>query len=383
MEDIRSSSTFVVAAICIALSTIVSYAVSTQVLERSGQPAFISGPASKIATMKSTVDIADVVEAAQPSVVAITVEVDEAHIPKKLKEILPEPDAREVAEKRRVVSSGSGFFVSQDGLVVTNKHVVEMPDVPNASRHVSLALNTGERFAASVVALDPIWDIALLRVSDSTSTRPVLTFASSSQVRVGQTVVAIGNALSDFPNTVTQGVVSGLNRRVWAGDDFGDEVLEEAIQTDAAINPGNSGGPLLDVFGRVIGMNTAVAENGQSLGFALPAEAILRSVESVQRYGRVIRPFLGVRYELREEGGADIVRGTEEGEDAIAAGSPAEKAGLLEGDVLISIAGVPIDDLHTPIGLIEKYKVGDILKVVVLRKGEEKTFFIPLAEYNP
>lgn len=382
MEEPRGPSIAVILAFCIATSALVSYVVAEGYASNLRLSGALAQSASS--TFRSEPDIADIVSQTEASVVAVSLAVDTAFVPRRLREGLPDPDAKEVRDKRRRISEGSGFFVSGNGLVVTNRHVVDLPDVPASARHVSIRLNAGIEREADVVALDPLLDIAVLRVQPHPDeVFPVLQFASSSHVRVGQTVIAIGNALSEFPNTVTRGVISGLNRRVWAGDDIGEEIIEEAIQTDAAINPGNSGGPLLDISGRVIGMNTAVAEDGQSLGFALPADAILRSVESVQQYGRIVRPFLGVRYELLEEGGAEIVSGDGLGESAIHPGSPAEQAGLQEHDVILSIDGVEIDEQHTPVSLIGKHQIGDVLQIVVERGLEQKTFSIPLSEYTP
>lgn len=384
MEEYRGPSPAVMLAFCIATSALVSYVVTERYFQQHA-PFVVGGSSSSIESLRQAEpDIADIVSDAEASVVAVSVSVDTAFVPKRLSQELPEPSAQELREKRRHISEGSGFFVSPEGLVVTNRHVIDMPDVPLKARHVSIRLNTGESLETELAALDPVLDVAVLRVSSSSSQPfPVLQFASSSEVRVGQTVIAIGNALSEFPNTVTRGVVSGLNRRVWAGDDVGEEIIEEAIQTDAAINPGNSGGPLLDAYGRVIGMNTAVAEDGQSLGFALPGDAILRSVESVKQYGRIVRPFLGVRYELLDDGGAEIISGEGLDELAVHPGSPADQAGLREHDMIVSIDGVKVDERHTPVSLIGKHQVGDLLQVEVLRENEQKIFSIPLSEYLP
>lgn len=369
--------------ICAAVSAFVSCIVTWSVLEA---PHFFSTSISskEISIPEMVLSIPDVVAAVQPSVVAVNVSVDADAVPKRLRDTLPEPSVDEVRDNVRLVSSGSGFFVSENGLLVTNRHVVDIPDVLAQEKHISIVLHTGEKIQAHVQALDPVLDIAFLSISSTQDeTFPVLAFASSSQLRVGETVLAVGNALSEFPNTVTRGVVSGLNRRVWAEDDFGEEILEEAIQTDAAINPGNSGGPLLNESGKVIGMNTAVAEDGQSLGFALPGDALLRSIDSVKRFGRVVRPFLGVRYELLDGGGAEIMKGVGNTEPAIAIGSPAEKAGLREGDLILSIDGISIDESHTPVHIIGKHQVGEKIKVEIMRDTKKLFFDIPLAEFVP
>lgn len=383
MEDRRIFPFGFYLLICAAVSAFVSCIVTLSVL---GASHFFSIDLSSKQSSPSdfVLNIPDVVAAVQPSVVAVNVSVDTDAVPKRLRDTLPDPSVDEIRDNVRLVSSGSGFFVSESGLLVTNRHVVDIPDVLSHEKHIFIVLHTGEKIPAQVQALDPVLDIAFLSVSSThTGAFPVLRFASSSQLRVGETVLAVGNALSEFPNTVTRGVVSGLNRRVWAEDDFGEEILEEAIQTDAAINPGNSGGPLLNESGKVVGMNTAVAEDGQSLGFALPGDALLRSIESVKRYGRVVRPFLGVRYELLDGGGAEIMKGVGNTEPAIAAGSPAEKAGLREGDLILSIDDISIDEAHTPVHIIGKHQVGETVHIEIMR--DEKTLFfeIPLAEFVP
>ncbi len=382
MEDRRAFTFISQLVICVVVSALVSFVVAEQVVRFSAD----ARPLASIQAPKpsAVLDIPDVVTAVQPSVVAVNVAVDTDAVPKRLRDTLPEPEIDEIRDGVRRISSGSGFFVTEQGLLVTNRHVVDIPDVLAREKHISIVLHTGEKFDAEVKALDPVLDIAFLSVSSTKGEIfPVLGFASSSRLRVGETVLAVGNALSEFPNTVTRGVVSGLNRRVWAEDELGEEVLEEAIQTDAAINPGNSGGPLLNAQGKVIGMNTAVAEDGQSLGFALPSDALVRSMESVIQYGRVVRPFLGVRYELLDGGGAEIMKGVGNTEAAITVGSPAEKAGLQEGDVINSIDGVSIDEDHTPVQLIGKHQVGDTLRIEVTREKEQKIFLIPLVEFVP
>jgi len=166
------------------------------------------------------------------------------------------------------VSSGTGFFVSQDGFILTNRHVI---DVPNVS--LFIVTNEGKELPAKLIDTDSSLDIAILRVDGNGY--PVVTLADSDKIRIGETVIAIGNTLSEFRNTVTKGVVSGINRHVTAGFAVnGSEVIEKAIQTDAAINPGNSGGPLINLIGEVIGVNTAVSFDGQAVAFAIPINQV-------------------------------------------------------------------------------------------------------------
>lgn len=286
--------------------------------------------------------------------------------------------------ERRVIGGGSGFFVSSDGMIVTNKHVVA-----DADAEYTVVTQDDKRYAATVVSRDPVLDLAILKVGGSNFT--YLELGDSDDVRIGQTVIAIGNALAEFQNTVTKGVVSGINRRLVAGSQTGSEVLEGAIQTDAAINHGNSGGPLVDLRGRVIGVNTAISEDAQSLGFALPSNAVRRALSSVEAHGKIVRAWLGVRYvaidedlakanHLSTSSGALIVRGDRQQDLAVVPGSPANKAGLVENDILLKFDGQSIDERHSLSSLIERHAPGDHVTLHVLHAGEEKDVEVILEE---
>lgn len=288
--------------------------------------------------------------------------------------------------EKRQVGGGSGFFVSSDGMIVTNKHVVSFEGA-----EYSVLTADGKTYPAKLLATDPTLDLALLKIEGSGF--PTLSFGDSNALVPGQTVIAIGNALDEFRNTVTKGVVSGLHRRIIAGDGVESELIEEAIQTDAAINPGNSGGPLLDLHGNVIGMNTAVSERGQSLGFALPAHLIQRDVEAFKKYGRIVRPFLGVRYQLitrdlaqrnqlKVEHGALIGRGTRPTEVAVAPGSPADKAGIVENDIILEVNGERIDEERSLASLIGRYVPGDKVTLKILHDGKENSVEVTLEEFK-
>ncbi|MFH0853051.1 MAG: trypsin-like peptidase domain-containing protein [bacterium] len=285
----------------------------------------------------------------------------------------------------RQVSGGSGFIVSSDGLILTNKHVVDQDNID-----YSVVLNDGTSVEAQVLAKDPSLDLALIKV-DKTGL-PVVKLGDSDNIQVGQTVIAIGNALGRYQNTVTKGVVSGLSRTIEAGDGMGQsELIENTIQTDAAINSGNSGGPLLNISGEVIGVNTAVSTQGQLIGFALPINAAKNDIESVQETGKIIRPFMGIRYtiitdevqeanDLSVDHGAILVRGDSVSELAVIPGSPADKAGLEENDILLEIDGVQISEDNSITSILSEYRPNDVVSLKVLHDGEEKTVELTLGE---
>ncbi len=288
-------------------------------------------------------------------------------------------------KEKREVGSGSGFIISSDGLIVTNRHVVE-----DTAATYTVVFSDGSKHDAKVLARDTVIDLAILKIDGKDL--PTVPLGDSDKLELGQTVVAIGNALGEYSNSVTRGIISGINRKITAGGMMsGSEVIEQAIQTDAAINPGNSGGPLLDLDGKVIGVNTAVSQQGQSVGFAIPINIAKQSIESVKKYGRIIRPYIGVRYVLINEDmakenqlpmsyGALISRGTNAGQLAVVPGSPADKAGLVENDIILEVNGVKIDEDHTLVSAVSKNKVGDKVDFKIYHKGDTKTVTVTLAE---
>lgn len=291
-------------------------------------------------------------------------------------------------EKQRV-GAGTGFIVSSDGYILTNKHVVD-----NEKADYTVILNDpkhrGEKVKAEVLAQDPTNDIAVIRIKKDNL--PFIDFADSSKLQVGQTAIAIGYALGEFDNTVSKGVVSGLSRSIVAGGGYGGsaEKLEGIIQTDAAINPGNSGGPLLDIAGNAIGMNVAMAQ-AQSIGFAIPANDIKKVYDDVRKTGKIQRAYLGIRYMVIDEDlkkkndlpynyGALIIRGDERGELAVIPGSPADKAGIQENDIILEADGEKIDSTNSLSKIIARHNVGDIIRLKVYSKGKEKIIEVALAE---
>lgn len=293
------------------------------------------------------------------------------------------PQYRSRGTEERQVGAGSGFIVSADGLIVTNKHVVA-----DVAAEYTVFLNDGAKLPAKVLARDPVQDLAVVKVERSGL--PMVTLGDSDAVEVGQSVIAIGNTLGEFRNTVSVGVISGLQRTVIAsGPGGGPEELQELIQTDAAINPGNSGGPLLNIRGEVIGINTAMAQGAENVGFAYPINKAKRDIESVKTSGRIIYPFLGIRYvivtptiaaekKLPVDFGAYIAG---DGRDpAIVAGGPAEKAGLKEGDIIIEFNSERVDPTHTLASLVGKQRVGERVTLKVRRGADTLTLTATLEE---
>ncbi len=277
---------------------------------------------------------------------------------------------------KREVGGGTGFIITTDGMIVTNRHVVDREEA-----EYTVVLNDGTQNEAVVLARDTLNDIAIIKIESDNL--PVLDLGDSDGLQIGQTVIAIGNSLGEYRNTVTKGVVSGIDRRVVAGDSNGfSEVIEEAIQTDAAINPGNSGGPLLDLFGKVVGVNTAVSREGQLIGFAIPINSVKSVIESVREYGRIVRPFLGVRYVLLNEEiakmyeitdvdyGALILRGDTMRDLAVVPGSPADKAGLVENDIILEVNGEKISQEKGLARILNNYKPEDVVRLKVYHKGD-------------
>ncbi len=299
-----------------------------------------------------------------------------------------EESPQEQPKQKQEVGGGTGFIISgQEGLILTNKHVISEEDA-----EYTVVTNSGEKYEAKVLASDPFNDIAILKVEVKDLSEVKL--GNSDDLKIGQTVIAIGNALGEYRNTVTKGVISGISRRVVAGDAMGNsEVLEDVIQTDAAINFGNSGGPLINLQGEVIGINTAINREGQLIGFAIPINQVKQAIEDVKEYGRIVRPFLGIRYLLINEQiakenklpynyGALIVRGEEMTDLAVIPGSPANKAGLVENDILLEMNGQKITE-ENPLGKeVQKYKPGDELKLKIYHQGKEEEVKIILEEYK-
>jgi serine protease Do len=286
--------------------------------------------------------------------------------------------------EKKQIGSGSGFFVSADGLIVTNKHVV-------ADEQADYTVLVGEKeYPAKVLARDPANDIALLSIEGSGFT--ALPLGNSDDLKVGETVLAAGNPLGEFANSVSRGIISGLRRTLTAGSGRGDtEQLIGIIQTDAAINPGNSGGPLLNVAGEVIGIDVAMAQGAENIGFALPINQVKKVIDQVKTTGKISTAYLGVRYiaidaSLKDEAklpfdyGALVTRGQTIRDFAVMPGSPADKAGIAENDIILEVNGVKIDADHSLVSLLNQYSPNDTVTLKVWHKGDTKDIPVTLLE---
>ena len=279
-------------------------------------------------------------------------------------------------EKGRIkLGGGSGFFVSSNGIVLTNKHVIADP---NAS--YSVITSDEKNHDAVVLARDPINDIAILKVNMKDC--PVVELEESEKLDLGQTVIAVGNALGQFQNSVSTGIVAGLSRLISAVTDLSgkQERLRGLIQTDAAINPGNSGGPLVNLKGNAIGINAAIVFGAQNIGFAIPVKHAKKDLDEIKKFGRIRRPFVGLRYVLLNDGlqekfnlslnhGALVINEGLPGDVAVIQGSPAEEAGLKEFDIITHCDKKQISQNETLEDIISEHEIGDKLKLNVSRNG--------------
>ncbi|MCX7589929.1 MAG: trypsin-like peptidase domain-containing protein, partial [Patescibacteria group bacterium] len=277
------------------------------------------------------------------------------------------------------INSGSGFIVDSSGLILTNKHIV----AHNNKTEYTVITNKNQKYTAQVLSRDPINDVAILKID--AKNLPTIPLGDSSKIKLGQTVLTIGNALGIFKNTVSRGIISGLYRSIYA---TGDNILESQelhglIQTDAAINPGNSGGPLINLSGKVIGINSAMVSGAENIGFAIPINTAKKDLEDIKKYGKIKKPFLGIRYltindevqnkfKLPFNYGALII--SNHFLPAIIQNSPAQKAGLKEKDIILECNGKKINQNYTILNILEEKNIGDKINFLIWRSGKFLNF---------
>lgn len=288
-------------------------------------------------------------------------------------------------KEKTKIGGGSGFIVSKDGHILTSQHVVADPEA-----EYMVILEPTKKYSAKVISRDPISDIAVLKIK--AKNLPYLELGDSNKIDLGEAVIAAGNALGEFHDTISTGVISGMSRAIAAFSGLNSEAaqLRGLIQTDAAINPGNSGGPLVNMDGKVIGINTAMVMGAQNIGFAIPINYAKRDLEEIRKYGKIRRPFLGIRYiilnkeivklhKLPVNYGALVVRESL-GESAVVKGSSADKAGLKEYDIILEINGKKITEKDPLANLLQKYEIGQEIILKVLREGKEVNLKVKLEE---
>lgn len=274
---------------------------------------------------------------------------------------------------------GTGFVITSDGLILTNKHVIA------DAKELTVVTRDGKSYKASVKSTDPFTDLAIISID--AKDLPVVELGDSDKLEVGQHVVAIGNALGEFQNTVTTGVISAKGRTLVAEG----QRLDNMLQTDAAINPGNSGGPLVNLKGQVVGINTAMAGGAENIGFAIPINIAKYAIESVKKSGKIVRPYIGIRYipitkeiavvnNLPVDYGILIRGGNTVGELGVVPGSPAAKAGLREGDIITAVNDQKINDERPLNSILLQYKPGDTIEMTVLRDSKEFKLRLTLGE---
>ena len=310
-----------------------------------------------------------VVEKATPSVVTVSISKTKVDPLSFLNQYFGNQNYEIGTSQKIEQDIGTGFIISSDGLIVTNKHVVA-----DLSAKYKIVVGKDEILEVVNIYRDPLNDLAILKVEKTDLNAVVL--GDSNKLKVGQSVIAIGTALGEFRSTVTTGVISGLGRGIVAGSPIeGLEKLDNVIQTDAAINPGNSGGPLFNSSGEVIGVNVAVSQSGQNIGFAIPINLVRDSIDNFRKTGEFERPYLGVAYKMISKQVAllnEVAAGAYV--QAIITDGPADKAKIEVGDIITEIDGQKLGDSEESdlITIINKKKIGDVVEIKLWRKNQEK-----------
>lgn len=322
--------------------------------------------------------VTDVVEKSLPSVV--TIGILKTYTQQGSIEIDPfnlfGPFRRSPSSTQKIDQNiGSGFIVSEGGLIITNKHVVS-----DEEASYKVLTNDNKKYDVQKIYRDPLNDLAILKIN-ATGLK-ALPLGDSSKLKLGQMAIAIGTPLGEFRNTVTTGIVSGLGRGITAGSPFEGyvEKLDGVIQTDAAISPGNSGGPLLNSKGQVIGVNAAIASEGQNIGFALPVNLVKELMNGFNKRGGTFeRPYLGVLIDRKTAIGNGLVEGAYV--QNVVESSPAKKAGIQTDDVITEVEGKKIfgtSDTQQVAKIINDKQVGDTIRVKIWRNGETQTLSVVL-----
>lgn len=329
----------------------------------------------KVVTEESVV--IDVVKEVSPSVVTVQVQTPR----RRVIQFSPFGGFSQSIQGGQPQDIGSGFIISKDGLIVTNKHVVS-----DSGINYKVVTSDNKEYDVKQISRDPSNDIAILKVEFSGNYTPVV-LGDSSNLQVGQFVIAIGTALGEFRNTVTTGVVSGLGRGITAGSVFQGyvEQIDNVIQTDAAINSGNSGGPLLNSQGQVIGINVAVASDAQNIGFAIPVNVVKTSLEEFNKTGNFsAKAYLGVEYQMISRQSA-IMNDLPQGAYVVnvVSGSPADNAGIKTEDIIIKIGNDKVADQTNGLSdLIKNYKAGDEVEIELWRDENNIKIKAVLSEYQ-
>jgi len=310
------------------------------------------------------------------------------------------PEYRQQGTEKKEVGGGTGFIVSEAGMILTNSHVVA-----DQEADYTVFTNDGKKYPAKILARDTFRDLAVIKIEPEKTINKkgkvdlesfsVAELGDSDNLQIGQTVIAIGNALGEFRNTISVGVISGLGRQVTASGGGIIETLEDVIQTDAAINRGNSGGPLLNLKGEVIGVNFAMAQAAENIGFAIPANIAKKDIEQVKTSGKIVYPYLGVyyclitenvqkEYELSVDYGAWIGRDgyCQPHEKGVVPDTAAEKAGLKNEDIILEFDGKKITAENSLVKIIMEYNPGDKVVLKILRGDKEKVVQVTLGELS-
>ena len=331
------------------------------------------GVDTRILTEESVV--IKVAEDVSPSVVTVSVETPE----RRILEFSPFGGFTQRIQGGEPQDIGTGFIVSSDGLIVSNKHVVS-----EANASYKVVSKDNKEYEVKEISRDPSNDIAILKI-EATGLRPV-ELGDSSNLKAGQFVIAIGTALGEFRHTVTTGVISGLGRGITARSVFEGYVerLDDVIQTDAAINPGNSGGPLLNSAGQVIGVNVAVAQGAQNIGFAIPINIVKEALNIFRTTGKFpAKPYLGVQYQMISQQAA-VLNNVPQGAYVVSviAGSPAESAGIKVNDIIKKFDGQELTEEDTLADAIKKKSPGEKVELEIWREGDTLTLSITLTEFS-